>query len=158
MLKLHHILVDCPSTSLKDSSVELVRIGLLSQSNCRVIWIDLLQHGNFPIRYRMILKASLCVSFYVYEDKLLCKIEFSLNSTRSITRFCWTSNILQNILHIQSECGEYSIEYCQSHITLLWIWIMLCLLVGSWPLFCIQQLPSLVSVGCTIDGSMEVWI
>ena len=27
--------------------------------------------------------------------------------------------------HIQYECGEYYVEHCQSHITLLWIWIML---------------------------------
>ena len=40
--------------------------------------------------------------------------------------FCVTDNILLNILHIQFEYGEYSIKYCQSHKTLLWIWIMLC--------------------------------
>ena len=28
--------------------------------------------------------------------------------------FCWTDSVLQNILHIQSEYGEYSVEYCQS--------------------------------------------
>lgn len=60
--------------------VELVRIGLLSQSNCRVVWIDLL-HGCFPISYRRVLKTCLCVSFYVYEDKLPCTIEFSCTST-----------------------------------------------------------------------------
>ena len=36
-----------------------------------------------------------------------------------------TDNFLQNILRIQYEYGEYFMEYCQSHITLLWIWIML---------------------------------
>ena len=34
-------------------------------------------------------------------------------------------NILHNIPHIQFECEEYSTKYCQSHIALLWIWIML---------------------------------
>ena len=40
--------------------------------------------------------------------------------------FCGTDNILQNIPHIQFEHEEHSTEYyCESHITLLWIWIML---------------------------------
>jgi hypothetical protein len=50
---------------------------------------------------------------------------------KSITMLCGTDNILQNIYHIQSECGEYSIEYCQFHRTLLSIGIMLCWLVSS---------------------------
>ena len=40
---------------------------------------------------------------------------------------------LENIPHIQIECGEYFTKYCQSHITLLWIWIMLC---GHKPIIC----------------------
>ena len=44
---------------------------------------------------------------------------------RSITMFCGIDSILQNILHIQTKCEEYSTNYCQSHRTLLWIWIML---------------------------------
>ena len=43
----------------------------------------------------------------------------------SITMFCGTDNILQNIPHIQTQCTKYSAKYCSSHITLLWIWIML---------------------------------
>jgi hypothetical protein len=31
----------------------------------------------------------------------------------------------ENIPHIQPKCEKYSIEYCQSHTTLLWVWIML---------------------------------
>jgi hypothetical protein len=38
---------------------------------------------------------------------------------------CGIDNIMQNIPHIHTECGEYSTKYCQSHITLLWIRIML---------------------------------
>ena len=38
-----------------------------------------------------------------------------------------TDSILWNILHIKTECGEYYAEYYQSHITLLWILIMLCI-------------------------------
>ena len=43
---------------------------------------------------------------------------------RFITMVCGTDNILQNILHIQFECGEYFAKYCQSHITLVQIWMM----------------------------------
>ena len=35
---------------------------------------------------------------------------------RSITILCETDNILQNIPHIQLECEEYSLKYCQPHI------------------------------------------
>jgi len=37
---------------------------------------------------------------------------------------CGINNVLQNIPHIQSDCEAYSAKYCQSHITLLWISIM----------------------------------
>ena len=62
----------------------------------------------------------------------------------AITLFCRTDNIRWNIQHIYTEfeeycvglavfCGnfhiqydyeKYSAKYCQSHITLLWLWIM----------------------------------
>ena len=35
--------------------------------------------------------------------------------------FYGTDNIMQNIPHIHIECEEYSMEYCQSCITLLWL-------------------------------------
>ena len=46
---------------------------------------------------------------------------------RSITVFRGTDSIPGNIpcMSIRSGCVEYSLEYCQSHRTLLWIWIML---------------------------------
>ena len=44
---------------------------------------------------------------------------------KAITMPCGTNNILRNIFHIQFECEEYSTKYCQSRITLLWLWIML---------------------------------
>ena len=37
----------------------------------------------------------------------------------SIKMFSGTNNVMQNVPHIQTECGEYSAKYCQSHITLL---------------------------------------
>jgi hypothetical protein len=45
---------------------------------------------------------------------------------RSITMFCGTHNISQNILYIHYEYWKYFMEYCHSHITLLRIWKMLC--------------------------------
>ena len=33
---------------------------------------------------------------------------------RSITMLHGTDNIMQNIPHIHSECGEYYVDYCQS--------------------------------------------
>ena len=44
---------------------------------------------------------------------------------KSITMLCGIDCIWQNIPHIHIECEEYFVEYNQSHITLLWIWIML---------------------------------
>ena len=35
--------------------------------------------------------------------------------------FCGPHNIPQNTLHIQSECEEFSMKYCRSHRTLLWM-------------------------------------
>ena len=39
----------------------------------------------------------------------------------TITMFCGTDSILQNIPHIWIECEKYFAKYCQSHRTLLWI-------------------------------------
>ena len=44
--------------------------------------------------------------------------------------FWKTDNILRNVPHIESECEVYYAEYRQSHITLLWIWIVLCCAIG----------------------------
>ena len=47
---------------------------------------------------------------------------------RSMTMLCGTNNICKifpDILHIQSKCEKYFVEYWKSHITHLWIWIML---------------------------------
>ena len=46
----------------------------------------------------------------------------------SVFKSNWLHFMIHNRVHniIHTECGEYSIEYCESHITLLWIWIMLC--------------------------------
>ena len=46
---------------------------------------------------------------------------------KSITMLCGTDNIIRNIPCIQIGCKEYSTKVCQSHVTMLWIWIILCL-------------------------------
>jgi hypothetical protein len=53
-----------------------------------------------------------------------CRIKH-ITLFRATTLFCRIDNIMWNILHIQTEYGEYYVEYCQSRITLLWFWIML---------------------------------
>jgi hypothetical protein len=49
-----------------------------------------------------------------------------ITSFISIIVLCGNDNIMWNISHIQYDYMEYFVVYCQSHITLLWIWIMLC--------------------------------
>jgi len=46
---------------------------------------------------------------------------------KSITWFCGTNSILRNIFHIQSERENTLLKCCQSHITPIWIWMILCL-------------------------------
>ena len=61
-------------------------------------------------------------------DFILCILRgfvMAITLFKSIKVFCGTDNILQNTPHIQVQCGTYFAKYCQSHITLLWIWIML---------------------------------
>jgi hypothetical protein len=50
---------------------------------------------------------------------------YNITLFTSITLFYETNNIPYDILHIQSECGEYPVKHCQSHRTLIWIWIVL---------------------------------
>ena len=45
---------------------------------------------------------------------------------RSIVVFCGTDSNMQSIPHIQPECKECSVGYCQSNITLLWVGVMFC--------------------------------
>ena len=70
--------------------------------------------------YSFIIKRPLELVYHRHKSKLFITL------FTSITLFCGTDSTPQNILHIQIEGGKYSVEYCQSHRTLLWIWIMLC--------------------------------
>ena len=66
---------------------------------------------------------------------------------KSITLFCETYNILWNILHIQTKCGniwKYFVKYCWSHKPLLQIWIMLCVKKLGHCRFTALQLLSLI--------------
>ena len=71
------------------------------------------------------------VSFYCHSWWCNSSLQPCITLFRFITMFCGTDNISRNILHIQSESAEYFVEYCQSHVTLLWIWIMLCTPPGT---------------------------
>ena len=53
------------------------------------------------------------------EKNMNLSIKGSITLFKPIAVFHETNNILRNILHIQSECEEYSTKYCHSHITLL---------------------------------------
>ena len=56
----------------------------------------------------------------------LFNVETFITLFRAIIMFCQTDNIIWNIPHIQSGCGEYSAKYCQSRRTMLRLRIMLC--------------------------------
>ena len=76
---------------------------------------------------------------------------------RSITLFCGTNSNPRNIFHIQIECEEYSIEYCQSHITLLWIWIMLCFTVTPLQRFELKHIENCKFMW-SFDNTLLLWI
>ena len=72
---------------------------------------------------------------------------YNCNIIRSITLFCGTNNISRNIRVCFShsfwmwEISGNSVDYCQSHKTLLWIWIMswyhgLCFCPNKTHIFC----------------------
>ena len=60
---------------------------------------------------------------YTIHDNL--KVNHNNFKFRSITMFCGIDIIMRNIPHIRYEHEEYSMEFCMSHITLLYIWITL---------------------------------
>ena len=49
----------------------------------------------------------------------------------SLTLLLWDWHYCRKYSHIQFQYEQFSKEYCQSLITLLWIWIMLCLAISS---------------------------
>ena len=74
-----------------------------------MFWITIL-----TTKFQNLYKISLCWSIY------------PMTSFIFITMFCGTDIIPQNNLHIRTRCGDYFVEYCQFHTTLLWIWTMVC--------------------------------
>ena len=76
---------------------------------------------------------------------------------RSITLLCGTNSNPRNSFHIQIECEEYSIEYCQSHITLLWIWIMLCFTVTPLQRFELKHTKNCKFMW-SFDNTLLLWI
>ena len=57
-------------------------------------------------------------------SKKMNKMKF-ITFLRFITISCRIDNIFWNISHIQIEWGIF-VEYCESHETMLWTWILLC--------------------------------
>ena len=67
--------------------------------------------------------------YMIYSNSLRWfRVSHCITLFRFITMFYGTDSISWNILHIRTECGEYSMKYYQPHRTLLWIWMMLCVL------------------------------
>ena len=62
----------------------------------------------------------------------------SVTLFRSIPMFCGSNNIRWNIFRIQTKRVECFVEFCQSHITLLWMYIMLC----RWYFECVFKIES----------------
>ena len=61
---------------------------------------------------------------------MLCRIDSIMRNIFHIQyayeEYSRIGDILHNIPHIQYEFEEYFAKYCRSHITLFWVWIMLC--------------------------------
>ena len=100
---------------------------------CSAITIH--HHNSFKLK----LYHKLCnnVLFYKYIYKQIWLLEhrciytnvnvnpYCPNDIRWWARYHYKAYYLpHNIIHI--ECEEYFMEYCHSHITMLWIWIILC--------------------------------
>ena len=58
-----------------------------------------------------------------------CLVCPSQNMIQIHNNVLWTPSILWSIPHIRTECGEDSVEYCQSTQHFSWIWTMLCCLL-----------------------------
>ena len=56
----------------------------------------------------------------------LCQCHTFIALFWSILVLCGTDNTLHNISRIILNMENIPAKYCQSHITLLWIWILLC--------------------------------
>jgi hypothetical protein len=89
------------------------------------------------------------------KDKTNQRLFAFMTLFRSITMFCGTDNIPQAILHIQTKYEVYSIKYCQSHVTLLWTWIMLCSECRGPPFLCWAYLQEVVFENSPSD--FEIW-
>ena len=63
--------------------------------------------------------GSIDVCFFLHKKKILTSSALGL-LFRAITMFCRADIIMQNIPHIQSECGEYSVRlivFCEIFLT-----------------------------------------
>jgi hypothetical protein len=72
--------------------------------------LELGTHVNWPLHNKT------CVAQENNDEACINK---SITLFKSITMLCGNDIIIQNILHIQTECGEYSTKECQSHINIV---------------------------------------
>ena len=97
-------------------------IGKSVYSRCTYMWTLWVQ--RLPC-YEHLLHES---KWYIFSLEYCCwNLSLFMTLFKSITMFCGANIIPRDILHVQPEYEEYFVEYCQIHVTLLWIWIMLCL-------------------------------
>jgi hypothetical protein len=71
----------------------------------------------------------------------------------SITLLLWDWHYSMKYSHIQSRQLKYSMEHCQFHKTMLWIWIMLCLAISLTFHFISLTILELVSM---LEGDIQL--
>ena len=114
---------------LTDSSCFLTTLLGHKITNTRLLW-------NSMIMKRLHYHGQCCSSgLSNYELKWMWAKDMSkINNVCGIIHIIiwiynnvlWDQQYYAKVTSIQYECGEYFVDYCQSHKTLLWILIILC--------------------------------
>ena len=94
--------------------------------SCLPSWITKMNELEWFVRWNFYCFCICFKSFYTTGSSYCINIHHLDDIIQVITIVCGTDNLMKNIPHLLSEYGEYFVEYCQSHKTLLWIWMMLC--------------------------------
>ena len=97
----------------------IICYSLITRFHGSKVWTDTTPHHQTPWRV-MARDAIFLENCWIWQPT-----SSHITLFRFILVFCRTNNNLQNILHIQSQCEEFSVEYYHSHKTMLWMWIML---------------------------------
>ena len=61
-----------------------------------------------------------------------CYTKYSSHSVWMWGMICWIDNVYVEYSSYAVWMWKYYAKYCQSHKSLLWLWMMLCMRVGSW--------------------------